>query len=328
VNGDITTIGIPSQLQGAMPRLPSLVTDAGERATLRFLEFFTAAIRNKNTRRAYARAVTRFSDWCQNRQLTLNTLHPIVIGGYIEQLQTELSPPSVKQHLAAVRMLFDFLVVGQILPMNPASSVRGPKYSSKKGKTPVLTAVETRELLESIDTDTLVGLRDRALIGVMVFSFARIGATLDMDVEDYFVQGKHWWFRLHEKGGKRHEVVAHHNAEELMDAYLDAAGIRDDKHGPIFRSFSRRRQLTERRLHPNEALAMIKRRARVAGLPATICNHTFRATGITTYLECGGTLEKAQTIACHESPRTTKLYDRTGDEITLDEIERIVIFAQ
>ena len=252
MNGDINTIGIPSQLQKAMPRLPSLVTDAGERATLRFLEFFTAAIRNKNTRRAYARAVTRLSDWCQKRQLTLDTLHPIVIGGYIEQLQTELSPPSVKQHLAAIRMLFDFLVVGQILPMNPASSVRGPKHSAQKGKTPVLTAAETRDLLESIETDTLVGLRDRALIGVMVFSFARIGATLDMDVEDYFLQGKHWWFRLHEKGGKRHEVVAHHNAEELMDAYLDAAGVRGDKHGPIFRSFSRRRQLTERRLQPQE----------------------------------------------------------------------------
>jgi integrase/recombinase XerD len=328
VTGEITTIGVPRQLQDAMPRLPSLITAAGERATLRFLEFFTAAIRNKNTRRAYARAVTRFSEWCQVRRLSLDTLHPIVIGGYIEQLQTELSPPSVKQHLAAIRMLFDFLVVGQVMPVNPAGSVRGPRYTSKKGKTPVLTAVETRDLLESIETDTLVGLRDRALIGVMVFSFARIGAALDMDVQDYFVQGKHWWFRLHEKGGKRHEVVAHHNAEELIDAYLDATGIRSDKHGPIFRSFSRRRLLTERRLHPNEALAMIKRRARAVGLPETICNHTFRATGITTYLECGGTLEKAQAIASHESPRTTKLYDRTGDEITLDEIERIVIFAQ
>ena len=327
MNGDLTTIGVPSQLQTAMPRLPSLVTDAGDRAILRFLEFFTAAIRNKNTRRAYARAVARLSDWCQSRRLTLEQLHPIVIGGYIEQLQTELSTPSVKQHLAAIRMLFDFLVVGQILPVNPASSVRGPKYSSKKGKTPVLTASEARELLESIETDTLIGLRDRALIGVMVFSFARIGATLDMDVEDYFLQGKHWWFRLHEKGGRRHEVVAHHNAEDLMDVYLDATGLRNDKHGPIFRSFNRRRQMTERRLHPNEALAMIKRRARAVGLPYTICNHTFRATGITTYLECGGTLEKAQAIAAHQSPTTTKLYDRTGDEITLDEIERIVIFA-
>lgn len=254
MNGDLTTIGVPSQLQTAMPRLPSLVTDAGDRAILRFLEFFTAAIRNKNTRRAYARAVARLSDWCQSRRLTLEQLHPIVIGGYIEQLQTELSTPSVKQHLAAIRMLFDFLVVGQILPVNPASSVRGPKYSSKKGKTPVLTASEARELLESIETDTLIGLRDRALIGVMVFSFARIGATLDMDVEDYFLQGKHWWFRLHEKGGRRHEVVAHHNAEDLMDVYLDATGLRNDKHGPIFRSFNRRRQMTERRLHPNEAL--------------------------------------------------------------------------
>lgn len=324
MNTQLATLGDSRQL---MPALPSIITAAGEKATLRFLEFFAAAIRNKNTRRAYARAIARFSEWCEARRLSLENLHPILIGGYIEELQGSLSPPSVKQHLAAIRMLFDFLVVGQVLPVNPASSVRGPKYVAKKGKTPVLSATETRALFDSIDTETLVGLRDRALIGLMVFSFARIGATLAMNVEDYFQQGKHWWFRLHEKGGKRHEVVAHHNAEDFIDSYLDAAGIRDHKKLPIFRSFNRRLQLTDRRLHANEALAMIKRRARAASLPDTIGNHTFRATGITTYLECGGTIEKAQMIAAHESPRTTKLYDRTGDEITLDEIERIVIFA-
>jgi site-specific recombinase XerD len=324
----ITTIGVPRQLRDAMPRLPTLLTDAGERATLRFLEFFTAAIRNKNTRRAYARAVVRLSDWCHERRLTLEKLHPIVIGGYIEQLQTELSPPSVKQHLAAIRMLFDFLVIGQVLPVNPASSVRGPKYSAKKGKTPVLTAAETRNLLESIDCNKVVGLRDRALIGVMVFSFARIGATLDMDIEDYYQQGKRWWLRLHEKGGKRHEVPCHHNLEQFLDAYLDAAGGQRDKKLPIFRSCNRRRQLTDRRLHQDEALAMIKRRARAAGLPASICNHTFRATGITTYLQNGGSLEVAQIIANHENPTTTRLYDRRSDDITLDEIERVVIFGQ
>jgi integrase/recombinase XerD len=223
-------------------------------------------------------------------------------------------------------MLFDWLVVGQVLPFHPASSVRGPKHVVKKGKTPVLDAEQARELLDSIDTSHVVGLRDRALIGVMVYSFARIGAVVGMRVEDYYQLGRRSWLRLHEKGGKFHEVPAHHNAEAYLDAYLKAAGITADKKGALFRTAAgRTKTLTANRLHRTEALLMIKRRARQAGLPEAICCHTFRATGITVYLQSGGTLEKAQQIAAHESARTTKLYDRTQDQISLDEVERIAI---
>jgi integrase len=249
----------------------------------------------------------------------------VIVAAYIEELGREVSKPTVKQHLAAIRMLFDYLVVGQVMPVNPAYAVRGPKHVVKKGKTPVLTAEETRELLGAINTNNITGLRDQAMIGVMVYSFARVGAVVGMSVGDYFQQGKRWWFRLHEKGGKRHEVPAHHKAEEYVDAYLKVAGIGEDKKSPLFRSLDRKRQLTERRIHRLEVLAMIKRRARRVGLPETISCHTFRATGITTYLENGGTIENAQQIAAHESPRTTKLYDRTSDAISLDEIERIII---
>ena len=124
---------------------------------------------------------------------------------------------------------------------------------------------------------------------------------------------------------KRHEVPTHHNAEAYVDDYLTAAQIAADRKGPLFRSLDRKRCLTKRRLHRLEVLAMIKRRARQSGLPETTCCHTFRATGITTYLQNGGTIEHAQQIAAHESPRTTKLYDRTSDAISLDEIERIII---
>src|ERR1019366_2970571 len=305
--------------------VPTLFIDAGEKAWWRFIEFFTANIRNKNTREAYGRAALRFSDWCMEKKLSLHQLNPFLIAAYVEEMGTVLSPPSVKQHLAAIRMLFDFLVIGQIVPMNPASSVRGPKWVVKKGKTPVLTAEEARALLDSIDVTTIGGLRDRAMIGVMVFSFARIGAVVAMDVEDFFQQGKRWWFRLHEKGGKRHDVPTHHKAEEYLDAYMLAAGIVGRRGVPLFCTLDRKRNLTEDRIHRREALAMIKRRARDAGLGDAICCHTFRATGITAYLRNGGTLEKAQQIAAHESPRTTKLYDRTNDEVSLDEIERIVI---
>src|SRR5436309_593274 len=166
---------------------------------------------------------------------------------------------------------------------------------------------------------------DRALIGVMVYSFARVSATIHMRVEDYFQNGKRWWLRLHEKGGKRHEVPAHHNAEAYVDAFLNDAGISGEKKTPLFRSVDKYRKLTENAMTRTDVLRMIKRRALAAGLPYSTCCHTFRATGITAYLENGGTIENAQAIAAHESPRTTKLYDRTSDEITLDEVEKIVI---
>jgi len=305
--------------------LPSIVAQAGERAGRRFIEFFTANIRNKNTRLAYAFAVSQFFDWCEDRGLRLEAIEPVVVAAYIEELQKSLAAPSVKQNLAAIRMLFDYMVVGQVMPFNPASSVRGPKHVVKRGKTPVLSADQARTLLDSIDTTTVAGLRDRALIGVMVYSFARVGAVVAMRVEDYFQSGKRWQVRLHEKGGKRHEVPCHHNAEAYLDAYIEAAGIGQDKKSPLFRSLDRHRHITDRPMHRLDALRMVKRRARGAGLPATTCCHTFRATGITAYLENGGTIEKAQAIAAHESPRTTKLYDRTNDQITLDEVERIAI---
>jgi site-specific recombinase XerD len=305
--------------------LPKLIAAAGDDAARRFIEFFTANIRNKNTRLAYAQAIGRFLSWCEQRRFTLELIEPIVVAAYVEELGTLFSKPTVKQHLAAIRMLFDWLVVGQVLPMNPATSVRGPRHVVKKGKTPVLSAKEARELLDSIDVSEIVGLRDRALIGVMVYSFARVSAVVGMNVEDYFQEGKRFWFRLHEKGGKQHEVPAHHNAEVYMDAYLHAAGVAPHKKTPLFRTVDKQGYLTENRMTRNDVLRMIKRRAKNARLPAAICCHTFRATGITAYLENGGTIENAQAIAAHESPRTTKLYDRTADDLTLDEIERIVI---
>ncbi len=313
------------QLTVSAHRMPGLIRHAGERAERRFLEFFTAHIRNPGTRAVYGRAVGRFCRWCEQRGIALQRVSPFVVASYIEQLTQERSAPTVKLHLAAIRMLFDWLVVGQVLPLNPASSVRGPKHVVTKGKTPVLTAGEARQLLDSIDCTKIAGLRDRALISVMVYSFARVSAAIGMNVEDYYPQGRRMWFRLHEKGGKHHDVPAHHNAEAYVDAYLEGAGIVDDKKSPLFRTVSRDRRLTPRRMHRADVLRMIKRRARQVGLPEYICCHTFRATGITTYLQCGGLLEHAQKIACHNSVRTTKLYDRTSDAVSLDEIERIVI---
>ena len=222
-------------------------------------------------------------------------------------------------------MLCDRLVVSQVLPVNPAAAVRGPKHVVTKGATPVLSPAEARKLLETIDTDTLAGLRDRALVSVMLYSFARVSAVLGMQRQDYFGQGSRGWLRLHEKGGRRHDVPAHHRAAAALDAYVEAAGLEESK-AALFQSMDpARRRLTGRALERRVVLAMIKRRVVAAGLPPSTCCHTFRATGITAYLSNGGTLEHAQQIAGHASPKTTKLYDRTADTVTVDEIERIVI---
>ena len=333
------SIAVATGSSGELFLVPAIIADAGNQAARRFLEFFTANIRNPNTRAAYAQAVAQFLRWCEARRLTLRDIEPMAVAAYIESHTG--SDPTRKQHLAALKMLFDWLVTGQVLPFNPASSVRGPKHVVKKGKTPVLSAEDARKLLDSIrlkigqepkpgEEDTrppdLIGLRDRAMIGVMVYSFARIGAVVGMKGEDYYQNGKRWWLRLHEKGGKFHEVPAHHNAELYVDEYLAAARIANDRKLPLFRSAAGKTgTLTGEPLHRRNALDMVKRRAKAAGLSDRVCCHTFRATGITAYLENGGTIEHAQQIACHESPKTTKLYDRTSDQITLDEVERIVI---
>ena len=312
----------------AVDRVPALVTAAGDRAAYRFLEFFTAQIRNANTRRAYARAVRAFLIWLEAQGVaSIAAASSLHVAAYVEQLtRSEQSAPTVKQQLAAIRRLFDRLAAGGVLPFNPASAVRGPSHSAKTGATPVLDPQEARQLLDAIDITTPIGLRDRALIGLMVYSFARIGAATGMRVEDAFTQGRRLWVRLHEKGGKRHEMPCHHNLEAYLHAYIDGCGLASDLKGPLFRTIGRGTdRLTTTPLPQANAYQMIARRAVAAGIDTKAGNHTFRATGITAYLRNGGTLEKAAAMANHASTRTTQLYDRRHDAVTLDEIERVVI---
>ena len=190
----------------------------------------------------------------------------------------------------------------------------------------MLAPEEARLLLDSIAVTTPAGLRDRALIGLMVFSFARVGAALGMRVEDVYVQQRRLWVRLREKGGKRHEMPCHHTLEDYLHAYLDGCGLAGDGKGALFRTIGRGTgRLTATPLSQADAHAMIRRRAQAAGIATRIGNHTFRATGITAYLKNGGQLETAAAMANHSSTRTTQLYDRRSDQVSLDEIERVRI---
>jgi integrase len=211
--------------------VPALIADAGDAAGWRYVEFFTAPIRNPNTRRAYARACSRFFAWCETRGLTLTTIRPFDVATYIETLQKTHSAPGVKQQLAAVRMLFDWLIIGQVAPSNPASAVRGPTHVVRTGTTPVLEGKEWRRLIDAIPTDTARDLRDRALIATLTYGFARIGAALKMRVEDLQSKGTGWLIRLHEKGGKQHMMPCHHALAEALHAYIAAAGISGGQEG-------------------------------------------------------------------------------------------------
>lgn len=305
--------------------LPAPLFAPTPKAAQRFVEFFTAQINNDHTRRSYLNVTRRFAAWCDDHGLhDLAQVQPFHVAAFVKELQGGFAPPTVKQHLAALRMLFDWLVTGHVMETNPAHAVRGPKYVVKKGKTPVLAADEARALLDAIDTSTLTGLRDRALIGVMVYSFARVNAVISMQVKDYFTQGRRGWLRLHEKGGKEHEVPCHHTLEAYLDAYIAAAGLAGEPTAPLFQTTGRKTGQAHA-MRQQDAYRMIQRRAAAAGIKTRIGNHTFRATGITAYLKNNGQLEHAQTIANHASPRTTKLYDRRADEITLDEVEKISI---
>ncbi|HYH37357.1 MAG TPA: tyrosine-type recombinase/integrase [Azospirillum sp.] len=267
-----------STLQGREDvRVPTLIAAAGASARLRFLEFFTAKIRNPHTRRAYGRAAGEFLAWCQAAGVpSLAAVQPLHVATWIEGLTRSHTAPTAKQRLAAVRHLFDWLVVGQVVAVNPAASVRGPRHVVR--------------------------------------------------VEDVYVQNRRLWVRLREKGGKAHALPCHHTLEDYLAAYLDGAGLRDDPKGPLFRTIGRGTgRLSERPLPQASAHAMVRRRAAAAGIETRLGCHSFRVTGITAYLANGGTLETAAAMANHASTRTTQLYDRRGDRVSLDEVERIRI---
>jgi integrase/recombinase XerD len=340
MKADIMLYEGPRDLAAVTARRPALFL-AEPQAAGRFWEFFTVNIRNRHTRRAYYTAVCRFSAWCERRGLdALAHVKPMHVAAFIEELGQTRSKPTVKQHLAALRMLCDWLVVGHVMDVNPAHAVRGPTHRVKTGKTPVLTAEEARALLDSItvvktvkrpdgteaEMPCVVGLRDRALIALMIYTFARIGAATGMKVEDYYIQGRRGWVRLHEKGGKRHELPTHHTLDAYLEAYVQGACLETDPKGPLFRAAAGKADaLKPRPMRQADAYRMIRRRAEAAGIRTKIGCHTFRATGITAYLRNGGRLEVAQQMAAHESPRTTGLYDRRGDDVSLDEVEKIAI---
>ena len=303
--------------------LPAVIVDAGPAAVERFLEFFAAAIANDRTRAAYGRAAGRFLAWCAARGLGLRAIAPLHVAAYIRTHPG--SVPTVKQHLAAIRALCDWLVVHQVLPVNPAAAVRGPKHVVTKGATPVLTPAEARALLDRIDTGTRVGLRDRALLSVMVYSFARVSAAVGMRRQDYFRQEGRGWLRLHEKGGTRHDVPAPPSGGRGARRLPRGSRARRADGGAL----PERRPGGAAADGPGALAASRPGDDQAAGgrggSPALdLLPHVPGDGDHGVSVEWGDARTRAADRRAR-LPKTTKLYDRTADTITVDEIERIVI---
>ncbi len=310
--------------------LPAIITNAGTNACFAYQEFFQASIENPHTRRAYRRAVDRLFDWCRMRDVPLSQVSPWLIGEYLGSLTTgdgrPLSKPSRKLHLAALRHFFDHLVVRHAVPLNPAASVRGPRHSVVEGRTPALGVAQARQLIARIDVGSLVGLRDRAIIGVLIYTAVRVGAVAKLRRRDFFSDGRQWLFRFHEKGGKERVIPARHDLEGFVRDFI-AAGGETASAESLFPTLRRGDDVIKRNpMTSGDILRMVKRRLRRAGLPAdSLSCHSFRATTITNLLEQGVPLEDVQQLAGHADPRTTRLYDRRRREITRNIVERIAI---
>jgi site-specific recombinase XerD len=312
--------------------LPALVAAAGGSASFAYREFFDATIDNPHTLRAYRHAVNRFLAWAQGRGLSLQAIRPGDVANYlrtqlIKKNGEPVSKPTQKLHLAALRNFFDRLVTRHAVLLNPAGSVRGPRYVTE-GKTPAFTPDQVRQVLNAIDVSNIVGLRDRAIIAALVYTGARGGAVAGLRLKDRYHDGRQFFLHFDEKGGKEREIPVRHDLEGFLTEYVRAAGITgDDGDRPLFRTTVRRtKQLTPDGVTGNDVYRMVKRRLRAAGLPADrFTCHSYRATTATDLLEQGVGLEDVQFLLGHSDPRTTRLYDKRGKEITRNIVEKISI---
>jgi len=307
---------------------PTIIAEAQASARYAYAEFFGDSIQSDYTRRAYRHAVHRFLLWCEAERVELTRIPPGGVGHYIRTLTTTdgrpTSKPTQKLHLAAIRKFFDALVVRHAVPLNPASSVRGPKLKYNQGRTPATDPAQARNLLHSIDTSTVIGLRDRAILATLMYTACRVGAVSKLRLRDFHSDGRQYYLRLDEKGGLDRQIPCRHDLQLYIEEYIAAAPCGPD--APLFRAaLGRTPQPCERPFQAKDIHRMVKRRLKSAGLPSTLTCHSFRATTATDLLEQGVSLEDVQELLGHADPRTTRLYDRRDRTVTRNVVERISI---
>ena len=307
------------------PDLPKIVTKSGPAARFAWEEFIYGKIRNPHTRSAYERAVRGFLGFSESIGKELPNVSPRDVGGYLDELPHATA--TKKLHLSALRHFFDTLVTRHVVVLNPAASVRGERLQVVEGKTPEITITQARKLINSIDTATATGLRDRAIIGILIYTAARVGAIAKLKHEHFYDTGEQYCLRFTEKGGKSREIPVRHDLQRFITEYINASGTSDAaKESPLFRTTVRRTKvITENSMSPGDMGRMLKRRLKQAGLPSRISPHSFRVTTITDLLSQGVPLEDVQQLAGHADPRTTRLYDRRHRKVTRNIVERISV---
>ena len=304
---------------------PLVLQRAGKNALFAADEFFSARISNPHTRRAYARPVGRFFTWCEEQGIELRQVTPGLAGRFIEELPG--SDPTRNLALAALRHFFDALVMRHAVALNPFSSVRGKKYAVVDGKTPELTPGQVRGLLRSLDLSGVVGLRDRAVLGVLTYTGARVGALVRLRRGDLQEQETQRVLRFREKGGKQREIPVRHDLDVWIAAYLEAGRIDlSQKAAPLFRAAGRwGLGLVDRAMTAHGVRRMLKRRLKAAGLPEIVTPHSFRVMVVTDLLSQDVPMEDVQYLAGHSNPRTTQIYDRRRRRVTRNIVERISV---
>lgn len=305
---------------------PALVAQVGGAAKFAWEEFVYGRLRNAGTRRAYLFAVRRFLEWCSLRGVDLVRVAPAHVGRYLDE-QTAYLPSTKKLHLSAFRHFFDELVLRHVIVLNPALSVRSERMSVVEGKTPEISVRQSRKLLGRIDCSSVVGLRDRAIVGIMIYTAARVGAVSKLRRGDFYDSGDQYWFRMTEKGGKYRELPSRHDLRGFVLDYIKAGGLEySGKSSPLFRTTVRRtKKLTQNGMTANDMSRMVKRRLADADLPTAFSPHSFRVCTLTDLLTQGVPLEDVQQLAGHADPRTTRLYDRRNKQVTRNIVERISV---
>lgn len=321
-NQDVIPVCGPRYLTAVPPRM---ISDASAAANFAWEEFFIGKLRNPYTRRAYLHAVRHFLGWCEQYGADLPSITPGMVGRYFDELQ--VSVPSKKLYLAAIRSFFDVLVQRHVIVLNPASSVRTERYSVVEGKTPEISIEQARKLLASIRVEQVIDYRDRAVIAVLIYTAARAGAIARLRMKDFQSDGTQYMLRFTEKGGKVRGIPVRHDLELYLQEYMLAANLLDEpKDQPFFRSgIARTGRTGSKGMTGVDICRMVKRRLAAAELPAMLSPHSFRSCTATDLLLQGIPLEDVQYLLGHSDSRTTALYDRRRKQVTRNIVERISV---
>ena len=286
------------------------------------LNILEGRVRNSNTRKAYKAAWRSFFQFCSEYKLELHRVKPYHFGMWLKRHTGSVA--TQRQHLAAVRLLFDHLLEKGVVDINPAARAKAPRLERESAHTPVFEQNEIKIFLEAIKPDSLLDKRDKALFSTLVYSWARVSAVVGLNVEDYFERKGERWLRLHEKRGKIHEVPVHSKARQAIDQWLLASNFGSNPSAPLFPAFGKNKKIPElRHMDRTSVWKLVQTRARSSGLEKRVCCHSFRATGITEYMNAGGSLDIAQRMAGHSQLSTTKIYDRSRDRLTMAEVEKV-----